>query len=416
MEDFSQSRGDDDLFDDEIVPFEDAPPAQQLTTQLEQVTLEPSSVPPPVETISAAVPAPTTAPLSAKTPVSNDPPLPASRQKPRGGRGGAAPARGGIWKTSGLEDSKWAAKSTDSKQSTAKDTTTLKSSSKQEQAQPSTQADAPPSEATIQPTEEDSTTSPPAAQPPTGPSQNKTPAVRGDRTLTGGAPRSKLTDEELSAKLEAAKERSHNVAAAHARAQADAASFEERERIAGQKRVVEKVERRKMEGERERNRLRKLGGRGGREWDRDKDEQALTGRGDRGYENRSGPAEEDDSRQYEWHDDRGRGRGRGRGGRGARGRGRGGRGGHDGVGWNQKQQHQPDVSAETDFPALPGSAPFPTLAKESSGAKPNKNAADFSKPRPQRWDSGGGSGGNWADQVDSSELDVENTNKPKTSW
>ena len=88
---------------------------------------------------------------------------------------------------------------------------------------------------------------------------NTIPASRrsGDRTGTGGVKKPKLTEDELTAKLLAAKERSQNLSAAHARAQADAASFEERERIAQHKRAKEKVERRAMDNERQKNAARK---------------------------------------------------------------------------------------------------------------------------------------------------------------
>ena len=403
MEGFSQSRGDDDLFEDEIIPIENPPPEEQLVTQIEQVSLEPLTAPPSIETILAAVPAPKNAPSFAKTLTSTEQPFPGFRQTPVGGRGGILSAREGARKASGLEDSKWAAKPAASKQSLqypAKETSASNPTSKQTQPQPPTRTDITLSEEIPHPTAGDSNSTPTNSSIPTGPSQpqNKTPAVRGDRTLTGGAPRSKLTEEELTAKLAAAKERSQTLSAAHARAQADAANFEERERIASQKRVVERVERRKMEGERERNRLRKLGNRGGREWDRDKEEMDSNGRGGRrGFENRGGPPEDDDLRQYEWHEDLGRGGGRGRGGRGGRGRGRGGfRGGYEGNGMIQ----QPDVSAETDFPALPGSTYTAPPAKVESIVTEGR-----AKPSPRRLGSADGGRGTWAEQVESSELD-----------
>ena len=423
MEDFSQSRGDDDLFDDEIIPFENPPSPEKLTTQLEQVSLEKTSMPPPIEAISTAVPAPQASKLSSATIADSS--SPGFRPKPRG-RGAQQTGRGGASRkpaTSGLEDSKWAAKPAEPNKSTARASKPTKPQVQEPQFSP-TQAETttstePPS---IQPTEDATPPTSSTTEPPTDPSPTlpaKTPAVRGDRTLTGGVARTKLTEEELSAKLAAAKERSQNVAAAHARAQADAASFEERERIAGVKRAVEKKERRVMEGEREKNRLRKLGNREGREWDRDK-EDVLAGMNGRGGRGRGGyaeygargfsgaDAEENDLRQYEWNDDRGRGRGRGRGGKGDRG-GRG-RGGPRGGGHGQDQQ-QPNVSAETDFPSLPGSAGPAPAAKDFAAAKsPTKNAV---QPKPERQDSTGG-GGTWADQVESSELNVEKTDKSKT--
>ncbi|KAJ9614087.1 hypothetical protein H2200_002223 [Cladophialophora chaetospira] len=433
MEDFSQSRGDDDLFDDEIIPIENPPPPEKVTIQLEQVSLEPNSVPPPIQAVSAAVPAP----LAAKAPVptTTDSSAPSLRSKPRG-RGGQQTGRGGGSRiaSAGLEDSKWAVKTADSNKPSSRPSKPMKSPKEESQPSP-TQADTPipkpttdAEPASIQATEDTSPTSPSTAQPPTGPTNvlpAKTPAVRGDRTLTGGPARTKLTEEELSAKLAAAKERSQNVAAAHARAQADAASFEERERIAGLKRAVEKKERRAMEGEREKNRLRKLGNREGREWDRDKEDvlAGTNGRGGRGrgaYTDYGGrgfsgdQGEEDDLRQYEWHDDRGRGRGRGRGGRGDRGRAGRGRGGARGS--DSQNQHQPDLSADSDFPSLPASATNPSAPKKNPSE--TKPGTKDTKPAPARQESigGGGGGGTWADQVESSELNAENADKSKSFW
>ncbi|EXJ53953.1 hypothetical protein A1O7_09290 [Cladophialophora yegresii CBS 114405] len=464
MEDFSQSRGDDDLFDDEIIPIENAPSPspENMATQLEQVSLEPAapaSVPPPIEAITAAIPAPQAATTS------NDAPTSSFRQKPRG-RGSQQGARGGGGRprkaatSAGLEESKWATPSTaDSTRSTTRATSTVPAvkSHPQPQPQPQPQALEP-----AQPQPETTTTEPagpqqPAPAPaPTSASAAddratasaspsavpaKPPAVRGDRTLTGGLARVKLTDEQLTAKLAAAKERSQNVAAAHARAQADAASFQERERIATEKRAVANKERRVMEGEREKNRLRKLGNREGREWDRDKEDvnpSAAGGRrgggGGGGYAEYGGrgftgaaPSTDDDLRQYEWHDGaRGRGTGRGRGGRGGGGRDRGrGRGGaaRGGSGPQQQQQQQPDTSAEVEFPALPGSGAGSSSAAKAPQPHPNTKAPASAKdttqkPSPRRWDSGGAGagGGTWADQVESSELDAENADNPKTFW
>lgn len=424
MEDFSQSRGDDDLFDDEIIPYENTP-SETIASQLERVSLEPTSTYPPVEAVSAAIPAPpaTRAPI----PSSTDSSYPSSRSRTRG-RSGQQTGRGGATRAvpTGLEDSKWASKPADSSKPAARASKPVKAP-EQEPQQPSITPPeiAPPVTSTEQESgQPGEDTSAADIQPPTGPATTvpattvppKTPAVRGDRTLTGGLARTKLTEEELSAKLAAAKERSQNLAAAHARAQADAASFEERERVAGQKRAVEKKERRALEGEREKNRLRKLGNREGREWDRDK-EDVLAGmngggtRGRRGYAEyggrrfSGGQGKEDDLRQYEWHDERGRGGGRGRGGRGDRGRGRGRGGPRGGFGQDAQSQHQPDISADIDFPSLPGSSADSPVTKKDLFEM--KTGTKDTKPAPLRNDSiGAGGGGTWADQVESSELNT----------
>lgn len=171
----------------------------------------------------------------------------------------------------------------------------------------------------------------------------KVAAVRGDRTNTGGVRQPKLTEEELSARVAAAKAKSQSRAAAHARAQADADDFAERERaehvrrseeekLAQMKRAQDEAQARYLGQERERNRVRKLGAQTGREWDAQKDEIDFQAPryGDR---TRYGEAQEQDLSIYEWkephhhneyngngessrgdYNGRGRGRGRGRGG------------------------------------------------------------------------------------------------------
>ncbi|KAL8646744.1 MAG: hypothetical protein Q9210_005958, partial [Variospora velana] len=98
-------------------------------------------------------------------------------------------------------------------------------------------------------------------------------AVRGDRSATGGNAKPKLTEEELSARLAAAKLNNAKREEAHRMAEADEASFQQREAQASQRRQEEGRARRLMDQERERNRLRKLGAQGGREWDEGKDDQ-----------------------------------------------------------------------------------------------------------------------------------------------
>ena len=358
MEEFSQSRGDDDLFDDEIVPCE--PPQQDaLAAQLQNVSLQ----------SPAAVPAGSKGNISSR----------GSRGR---GRGSAPKVTG---KKNDLEGSKWATQpalaptelplmSTDPPDTSAQGTESLAAD------------DGTP--ATVQP--ESST-----PQTPSRPA-----AVRGDRTGTGGIKKPKLTEDELTAKLAAAKERSQNLSAAHARAQADAASFEERERIAQQKRAKEKVERRAMDNERQKNAARKAAAMGGREWDLQKNEEDFrtpSGRGgprQRGGQmrtmngttaERSDPAL-DDLSQYQWHEGRGRGRG-------GRGRGRGGpRGGRGDARGGSKQ---PNVKADTDFPALPG-AKSTEIEKQPGLQEVRKKVLDAPSPPTGK--------SSWADQVDESEA------------
>lgn len=101
-------------------------------------------------------------------------------------------------------------------------------------------------------------------------------AVRGDRSATGGINKPKLTESELSSRLAAVKLNNARREEAHRAAEADEASFHHREAQASQKRREEGAARRVMEGEREKNRLRKLGARGGREWDEGKQEEDIS--------------------------------------------------------------------------------------------------------------------------------------------
>lgn len=120
-------------------------------------------------------------------------------------------------------------------------------------------------------------------------------------------------------------------AAAHARAEADQASFMEREQEAAKKRREELAHRRVMDSEREKNRQRKLKAQTGREWDSQKREEDYNPRGGGSQFRRgmhggvSGPVRRDfeDARPEETVDQSSGHRGRGRGGRG----GRAGRGG-----------------------------------------------------------------------------------------
>jgi hypothetical protein len=227
------------------------------------------------------------------------------------------------------------------------------------------------------------TTDTPEASTPTGPSSidpKPTPSVRGDRRLTGGPSRTRLTPSELTAKLASMSAKNSALAEAHARAEADAAQFasreaeaskktEEEKRILKQRQKMDRQNRQQMMGERERNRLRKLEAQGGREWDLEK-EDGFSGTGE---ERRRGAArglhggiapDRAPKRADEWgagesedpvsqSAQRGRGRGRGRGGRGPRG----GRGDHNTTSHTDAKsqpQHPPTAS---DFPDLPSAQP-----------------------------------------------------------
>lgn len=224
--------------------------------------------------------------------------------------------------------------------------------------------------------------------------------------------------------MEAAKLNAAKIAAAHARAEADQASFQERERIAQEKRRQEYLNRRAMDGERERNRLRKLNAQTGREWDAEKQEEDYNPRGPgsqyrrgmhggvsgytrRGYEN--GAQDEDGSHNGY--------RGRGRGGRGGRGRGgpRGGRGDHSSSNGDHTRPttaevkttpSAPGIGDEKEFPALPGSS-----KKEPQTAGPpavsvttstGESLAPGAEKAPSPLSPLTPTGGTWAEQVESS--------------
>ena len=275
------------------------------------------------------------------------------------------------------------------------------------------------------------------AQPPA----QRTPAVRGPRLLTGGVQRPKLSEDELSARLAAAKLNNSKLEAAHRLAEADAANFEAREQAAKERRVAAEAARKQMEGERERNRLRKLGAKTGREWDVEKDErqQGLGGEG-RGRGGRRGmyggvvgglpPATRGEpgrgrgeniaSKPEEVYGDsgdlgglsevavgedaegntvaaggeggsfgggfRGRGRGRGRGPRGGRGRGRG-----DSGMQVRRIEVRPSALTEEDFPALQTSNPMTKPQAPATALDNPLRSPDLDKAT-------------WADQVEAGQA------------
>lgn len=243
-------------------------------------------------------------------------------------------------------------------------------------------------------------------------------AVRGDRSATGGINKPKLTEIELSARLEAAKLNNARREEAHRLAEADEASFQKREAQASRKRIEEGSAKIAMEGEREKNRLRKLGAQAGREWDEGKKDQqgdARKGsqyrRGAHGGVAYSGGRQQDGYGEYASRDQDyaglenfgqrgGRGRGdrsrgeRGRGGRGGRGRG----GGYEGGRASQNDSSSnwettaPSMGAETDFPSLPTTGAKPRSPKY--GWQPNGTDADPASPSPVDAETQ-----NWADRI-----------------
>lgn len=212
---------------------------------------------------------------------------------------------------------------------------------------------------------------------PTGPKKETIASVRGDRRGTGGVRKPKLTETELAEKMAQIQIKNASLTAAHARAEADAASFAEREQQAkaqsAQRAKEERKDRQQMMGERERNRLRKLKALEGREWDMEKNEDDFSKGGK--YDKKGGFAgdKEDytDGREYLLREPKER---RG----GGAGAGAGARGG---------KQTQAAPPKKEDFPSLP------TKSNEADSKK-SEDASFF--------DNAATKGKSWADQVESS--------------
>ncbi|PWY83744.1 hypothetical protein BO94DRAFT_113646 [Aspergillus sclerotioniger CBS 115572] len=372
IDEFAQTRGGDDLFDDEIVPV---PIAEQKPEP--EVHAEPAPVP-VIEN--------DTQPARTET-------SPRSRGGERRGRGRGRGRSGRGSHNSGRRGD-GAVKSKPTESATEREDQSAKEST------PETPAEG------DQTGKEDITSSDPKAAGAEGP---RVPAVRGDRSATGGI--KKLTEEELSRRIAAAKENAAKKAAAHARAEADQASFLEREKVAEEKRRQERQHRRVMDNERERNRLRKLNALNGREWDAEKKENEYNPRGGGGrgqfrrgmhggvsgytrrdFDSQAGeePLNEDTPQHY---------RGRGRGGRGGRGRGghresRGertlaGTSDPSTTGGSKPEAPAPVITNEAEFPALPGSE---KKNDDKAPLTPDLLKSDSLSPV---------TGASWAEQVES---------------
>lgn len=213
---------------------------------------------------------------------------------------------------------------------------------------------------------------------PAGPRKDIAQPVRGDRLVAGGIRKPKLTEEELAEKMARIQIKNVSLTAAHARAEADAASFAEREQqaktLADQRRKEERRDRQQMMGEREKNRLRKLKAMTGREWDAEKQE-ADFDKGAR-FDKPGGFAGDqqdyDDGREYLYREPRDAQRGHG-------GR-RGNRAGQAPAQVMPTQEEFPALTAETTT-----STPVTSKVKSPSAAGNATNANTKS----------------WADQVES---------------
>ncbi|KAJ5646915.1 hypothetical protein N7490_003287 [Penicillium lividum] len=388
MDEFAQTRGADDLFDDEIIPVS----AEEQDAQTEVVVVvEPEPTPP-----------------QENTPVEKAP-SPRGEPSPRGdssqrGRGRGRPKQGRS-----LQDSRWAdpkpAESAPRKKTPANGENTPKKKTPVNVTEPKVSSDPAPVEAVDKRPEEKAQSTPDEEskkEATNGPESQRVPAVRGDRSATGGLRKAKLTEAELSKRMAAAKENAAKKAAAHARAEADQASFMEREQVAAKKRREELASRRVMDKEREQNRQRKLKAQTGREWDSEKREDDYNPRGGgsqfrrgmhggvSGVVRRDFDGAADDSAHVT------PGRGRGRGGRGGRGRGPS-RGSHERSSSNQsnhKESKTPVVNDEADFPSLPAGK-TPVMEKPAAPAvvKPPPSMETLESTMSPV-------SGSWADQVE----------------
>ncbi|OOQ83524.1 hypothetical protein PEBR_34452 [Penicillium brasilianum] len=404
MDEFAQTRGADDLFDDEIIPVS----AEEQQAQAEAVVApadpEPEPEPEPVPRQEEPVMKKQQPPRGEASHRGHG----GDRDRGRGrGRGGQSQAQGRAQpqgKGRGLQDSQWADKKPAEKSPRPKGPKAAKEPAPVKQTEPATptQTESGPTEETVQADEaqgEETTGNGTEAQ--------RVPAVRGDRSATGGVRKPKLTEEELSKRIAAAKEHAAKKAAAHARAEADQASFLEREQIAAEKRRKEAANRRVMDNEREQNRQRKLKAQTGREWDSQKTEDDYNPRGGGSQFRRgmhggvSGYARRDvDERPSEdgAGDHPSPGRGRGRGGRG--GRGRGGSHGPRGDRASSKDLLEkpatPTVNNEADFPSLPAGKkpelPPTTTVETKAMAQPPSMEKLEATMSPLT--------GTWADQVE----------------
>jgi hypothetical protein len=197
--------------------------------------------------------------------------------------------------------------------------------------------------------------------------------VRGDRSATGGPAHKKLTEEELTEKLEKMKIINAQKAERFRLSEADSAAFAQKEREMAQKRAAEQKATRHQDMERAKNRQRKLQAQGGREWDSEKVESDIVdGRG-RGRSSeyvrgghggvirgglagsRHAAALQDEANAG--HASRGRG--------GFEGRGRGNRGGRGG----RSEPAAAKEPATEDFPSLPAPANPPKISPPAVNIK-----------------------------------------------
>jgi hypothetical protein len=206
--------------------------------------------------------------------------------------------------------------------------------------------------------------------------------------LTGGPAHKKLTEAELTEKMEKMKILNAQKAERFRLSEEDSAAYARKEKEMAKKRVEEQKNARAMDMERAKNRQRKLAAQGGREWDSEKQESDIVDgrgrgrsseyvRGGHGGVIKGGLA---GSRFAQADDEEGGGGQsiRGRGGFEIKGRGRGGRGGSRGGKPSPASVPTPD-----DFPELPSahgpSTTETTKAAEAVKSPSGKPAGDWAE-------------------------------------
>jgi hypothetical protein len=367
MDEFAQSREDDDLFADEFEPV-----------SVPTFTVDETPATPVVEEKPANVPS------NGANPTHRNGRKEGQERRQRGGRGG-----GGGAANNGLNASRYASKAEPTPEAPAPESTQPTSTSTSDPAiQPTANPAPAPQNATPNNTE-------PTPLP--QPTNTRTPAVRGDRSATGGPAHKKLTEEELTLKLEKMAVLNAQKAERHRLSEADQAAFQHREKELAKERseraVAEKRNERVMEMERAKNRERKMKAQGGREWDSEKVESdivdkkgrsseyvrgghggVIRGRGGGLAGSRYATEGDEEISAMETQSSRGRGTFE------IRGRGRGGRGGRGGKTPNA-------VPTTEDFPSLPTPVKPPILVKASDTytetpakvSTPDKPAGDWAE-------------------------------------
>ncbi|RFU25156.1 hypothetical protein B7463_g11174, partial [Scytalidium lignicola] len=250
MDEFAQSREDDDLFADDFEPAD-----------------EPIVVEEPI--VRAPDPEPVVANQRGR----------GNHERGRGPRRGG-PGRGGRGGNQGLNTSRYAnndpAPASNGSPETSKapeepapafSPPAVATEGGTTEAQPPATSTEPSDETEVTPQQSQ------PQQPPSQPSQpSRPPAVRGDRSNTGGIIPKKLTEEELKAKMAAMAIINAQKAERHRLSEADSAAFQHREKEVAKKRAEEQRNARAMDMERAKNRQRKLAAQGIREWDSEKTE------------------------------------------------------------------------------------------------------------------------------------------------